>query len=139
MAGRVTGGEAHLARLARMTGPTAMAEVTRALFVAGNEIEVEAEISITSGAISGAGHVPSRGGEPPNADTHDLDRQIETLVIFPGRVEVQSSSGHAVPLETGTSKMEERPYMGPAARKKRRRVAELVAAAINRVNRLAGR
>lgn len=139
MAGSMRGGERHIDRLKNMSGPAGILEVTRALFVAGNEIEVEAEISITAGAISGAGHVVSRPGDPPNADTHDLDRQIETLVIFPGRVEVQSSSGHAVPLEVGTSKMEERPYMGPAARRKRRRVAELVAAAINRVNRLAGR
>lgn len=137
--GRVTGGEKHLRRLQRMAGPATDLAVTRALFVAGNEIEVEAEISITNGAISGAGHVPSRPGEPPNADTHALDRQIETAIIRPGLVHTSSNAPHAVPLEIGTSKMAERPYMGPAARKKRRRTVELIAAAINRVNRLAGR
>ena len=136
--GRITGGDRHLARLRAMSGPAKIGHVTQALFVAGNEIEVEAELSITAGAVSGAGHVASRPGEPPNADTHALDRQIETVVMGPLRVNVESSAPHAVPLEVGTSKMEARPYMLPAARKKRRRVVALVRAAINRVNRAAG-
>jgi hypothetical protein len=133
--GRIIGGDRHLSRLRAMTGPRLPLEVTRALFGGGNVIEVEAELSITRGAVSGAGHVASKPGEPPNADTHALDRQIETSVVAPLRVNTVSAAPHAVPLEVGTSRMEARPSMGPAARKKRLRVVQLVAAAVNRVNR----
>lgn len=135
--GSIRGGQAHLRRLRAMVSPALPLEVTRALFVGGNIIEVEAELSITRGAVSGAGHVPSKPGEAPNADTHGLDRQIETVIVGPGRVNTESSAPYAVPLEVGTSKMEARPSMGPAAARKRKRVVELVAAAVNRVNRMA--
>lgn len=113
------------------------AEVARALYVAGQEIEIDAEISITKGSISGPNHVPSRPGEPPNADTRRLDTSIDTFVISqkPPTVHVISQAPYSAALEYGTSRMAERPFMRPAALRKRRRVTELVGGAVSTVVR----
>jgi hypothetical protein len=126
---KITGDKQHEARLKRMASAQMSAEITRGLFVAGKEIELEAEHSITEGSISGKGHIPSLPGQPPNADTRQLDTSIETIVIGqnPPRVNVEATAPHAVPLEVGTSKMEARPFMGPASRKKRKVAAQIVA------------
>lgn len=108
-------------------------QATAALYVAGQQIEIEAERSITEGSISGKGHVPSLPGEPPNADTRLLDSSIETVLPNGpegGRVHVESNAPYSTHLEFGTSKMAERPFMRPAAAKVRSKVAPLVAAAI---------
>lgn len=88
--------------------------VTQALFVFGNRIQVAAQTSITDGAVSGKNHVPSLPGQPPNQDTGVLANNIETLLVGPLHVEVQSKAPYAVFQEFGTSKMAERPYMRPA-------------------------
>lgn len=99
-------------------------------------IKEEAVNSILDGAISGPGHVASLPGEPPNADTHELDQS--------GRVEKNESrlsakvtfdSEKAVPLEFGTDTVEERPFLGPAAQKKRPEARRLVTRAVNAANR----
>lgn len=123
---KVTGGKGHSARLKRLTSPEAVRQIGAALYAAGQEIEVEAALSITNGATSGAGHVPSAPGEPPNADTHRLDRSIETNQVAPLRVEVSANAPYAAALEFGTSKMAERPFMRPATARKRKEVTALV-------------
>lgn len=132
---KITGAQKHTQRTRRMSKET-RAEVYKALFVAGNMIEVEAENSITAGSVSGKDHVPSAPGEPPNADTRVLDSNIETTgePKVP-RVKVTSNAPYSVPLEIGTSKMAARPFMGPAARKKRGAAVELVRKAVARVAR----
>lgn len=131
---KFTGQKKHSARLKRMTSPEMKREVYRALFAAGNIIETIAEISITSGSVSGANHVPSAPGEPPNADTGLLDGNIETTGNPDAvKVFVTSNAPYSVPLEVGTSKMAARPFMGPAARKGRGQASELVRKAVSRV------
>lgn len=131
---KITGDKQHEARLKRMTSAQVTVEVTRALFVAGKQIEIEAETSITEGSISGPGHIPSLPGEPPNADTRLLDTSIDTTVEShnPPKVHVTSNAPYSAALEVGTSKMEARPFMGPAAKKKRKTAADLVARAVRR-------
>jgi len=102
----------------------------RALYAAGQLIEIEAEISITRGSVSGKGHVPSKPGEPPNADTRLLDTSIDTVVVGPNRVDVVSSAPYSAALEFGTSRMAERPFMGPAARAKTAEAVDLIARAV---------
>ena len=104
----------------------------RALYAAGQLIEIKAEISITRGSVSGKGHVPSKPGEPPNADTRQLDTSIDTVVVGPNRVDVVSNAPYSVPLEFGTSVMEARPFMGPATRAKHDEAVELVRRAVRR-------
>lgn len=130
---RIIGDRVHSARLRRIRSPEMVRQVGAALFAGGNAIEVEAELSITRGSISGKGHVASAPGEPPNRDTGVLDGNIETTRTGPLTVEVSSNAPHAAALELGTSKMAERPYMRPAAQKKRKEVERLVGRAVQKV------
>lgn len=132
----VKGADRHRRRLKNISLKTA-GEVARALYAGGQEIELEAETSITTGSISGAGHVPSAPGEPPNADTRLLDTSIETTLesVDPPLVHVTSNAPYSAALEYGTSKMAERPFMRPALKKKKARVVALVAAAMKRASR----
>jgi HK97 gp10 family phage protein len=132
---RITGTKEHTRRLARMTGTGAERFIGQALFVAGETIQVEAQISITTGAVSGKSHTPSAPGTPPNADTHRLADNIETVQPAPLRVEVSSNAPYSAAQEFGTSKLPERPFMRPAVAKKRKEVTELIAKAINHVSK----
>lgn len=130
---RVTGGKAHAARLKRLTSPEAAQGIGRALFAGGQRLEAYAARSITEGAVSGAGHVPSLPNEAPNADLHGLDGNIETVQVEPLKVEVSSNAPYAAALEFGTSKMAERPYMRPAAAATRKEITELVRSAVEHI------
>lgn len=123
---RITGAVQHIRRLQRMRGAERSPQVTQALFAAGNLIQTEAQRSITTGAVSGAGHVPSAPGEPPNADTHYLDSNIETQIVAPGKVEVASNADTSSHLEFGTSRMAARPFMRPAVAKTRDKCVRFV-------------
>jgi HK97 gp10 family phage protein len=125
---KVAGADKVRQRFTRMAASRTLTD--RALYAAGQMIEIEAELSITRGSISGKGHVPSRPGEPPNADTRLLDTSIDTIVVGPNRVDVVSSAPYSAALEFGTSKMEARPFMGPAARAKQADAVDLIARAV---------
>jgi HK97 gp10 family phage protein len=116
----------HSRRLKRIMGTGMEREVGKALFAAGNLIQVDAQLSITDGAVSGKGHVPSRPGEAPNADTHLLADNIETVQPKPLLVEVSSNAPYSAELEFGTSKMAARPFMEPAAARKRKEAVQIV-------------
>lgn len=133
------GAKAHIARLKYLTGPAMVREVGKALYAAGQIVENEAALSITNGAASGKGHVASKPGEPPNADTHVLDRSIETTQRGPMLVEVSANAPYASALEFGTSRMSERPYMRPARDKTKKEVIDLVTKAVARVVKRSGR
>ena len=132
---RVIGARAHAARLRGIRGQDMVRKVGAALFVAGQAIQVEAQLSITRGAVSGKGHVPSAPGQPPNQDTGVLANNIETTQIEDLKVHVSSNAPYAVPLEVGTSKMEARPYMAPAAHAKRKEATQLVRRAVDKAIR----
>lgn len=110
-------------------------DVSRALFAGGERIAVAAQLSITSGSVSGKGHVPSAPGEPPNQDTGVLAGNIEVTQPSPLVVEVSSNAPYSRALEDGTSKMAARPFMRPARDKERRNVEQLVRRAMDRVKR----
>jgi len=126
------GGKAHITRLRKLSGEAMVREVGKALFAAGELIQVEAQISITSGAVSGKKHTPSAPGEAPNNDSGVLVNNIETKQVAPLIVEVSSNAPYAAPLEFGSSKMAARPYIGPARDTKRKEVAQLVRKAVER-------
>lgn len=136
---RIIGLERELAKLKDLVGPDLDAQVGAALFVAGNEVQVEAQISITEGAVSGRYHEPSKPGEPPNNDLGDLANSIATIQTDKLKVEVEATAPHAVHLEFGTSKMEQRPYLEPAAARMAPRIAEHVRKAVHRAERAANR
>jgi HK97 gp10 family phage protein len=128
---RITGREQAGAHLRRLGGEQMVRRVGAALFAGGEIIRAEAAHLITEGAVSGKNHVPSLPGQPPNEDTGTLRSNIETTQVAPLRVEVSSNAPYAVALETGTSKMAERPYMAPATEHKRKEVIDLVRGAVN--------
>lgn len=127
---KVTGRERARARIGGVAGQKVVQRVGQALFAGGEIIRAEASHLITEGAVSGKNHVPSLPGEPPNEDTGVLRTHIETAQLAPLHVEVSSNAPYAVALEAGTSKMGERPYMGPATRNKRKEVVALVGRAV---------
>lgn len=129
---KISGAKIHTDRLNRMSGARAKSLTDRALYAAGQLIEIESERSITANSISGPGHIPSAPGQPPNADTRLLDTSIHTVVVGPDRVNVESTAPYAAALEFGTSRMAERPYMRPAVNAKRKEANQLIAEAVRR-------
>lgn len=132
---RMIGAKAHVARLKRLTGGEAAREVGKALFAAGQMIQVEAQLSITRGAVSGKNHVPSVAPNPPNNDTGVLANGIETRQVSQLHVEVSSNAPYAAAQEYGDSSgnLPERPYMRPATVKMRPQATELVRRAVKKV------
>lgn len=124
---KLTGVNKFIARLKALTATAQSKRIAARLYEIGQSIELDAERSITRGSISGKGHVPSRPGEPPNADTRTLDTNIETVLHLSRnpKVTVESRAPYSVALEYGTDKMEARPFMRPAVERARRKVANL--------------
>lgn len=128
---KITGADKVRQRFTRMAASRSLTD--RALYAAGQAIEIHAELSITAGSISGPGHIPSIPGEPPNADTRLLDTSIDTIVVGPNRVDVVSNAPYSAALEFGTSRSDydnARPFMGPAARAKAAEATDLIARAV---------
>lgn len=130
---KITGMKAHKARLSRIRGPAMIREIGKAIFVASDLLKVEAQISITTGAVSGANHVASTAPNPPNNDTGTLADGIVNQKTGPLTAETSSNADYGAALEFGTSKMAARPYMAPAAEKTRPKAQRLVMAAVKRV------
>ena len=127
------GAKAHAARLRRLTSQEAQRQIGKALFAGAEAIAVEAQLSITRGAVSGRNHVPSKPGEAPKNDTGFLAGFIEANMAEPLVAEVGSLAPHSAPLEFGTSKMAARPFMRPARDKMRGEVTELVRRAVEKI------
>jgi len=75
-----------------------------ALFEAAEDIAVYAGKSITRGAVSGENHVPAAPGEPPNADTHVLDRSIGAHHLAPLEKAVIVTAPYAAAVEEGSQR-----------------------------------
>jgi HK97 gp10 family phage protein len=129
---KITGADNFTQRLLNMRGRDVKEEIGQALFAAGEIVKAEARVSITTGAVSGKHHIPSLPGHPPLNDTGVLVSHINTIQTGPLRVEVESAAPYAAVLETGSSKMQPRPYMGPALRAKRKEIVGLVQKAVGR-------
>lgn len=117
----------RLARLRRVKSP-----ILKKLYMAGEKVREDAKQSIREGAVSGPGHVASAPGSPPNADTHQLDLSIDT-VINPSKlsVSVVSKAPYSAALEFGTSRIAERPFLRPALQRNRNRIVLGVVQAVN--------
>jgi HK97 gp10 family phage protein len=125
----------HLDRLRRLRGPELVRVAGAAVYEAADDIKAEAFRSISAGSVSGAGHIPSRPGEPPNRDTGDLQTGLKVEQTGPLTAEVRSEAPHAKPLEFGTSAMAARPYMRPARDKNIERAQRRLVEQVNRLIR----
>lgn len=133
---RVFGARVHGDRLRRLSGSALRRSVGDEVEAGLERIVKRAADSIREGAISGPNHVVSAPGEPPNADTHELDQSglVEmNRQTLSGKASFQAP--HAIPLEMGTDRMEERPYLRPAGQMERPSIRRGIAAAIRRVKK----
>lgn len=132
---KITGANAHKRRLQRMRGSAMIEGVTRALYDAAQDIQVDAQISISTGAVSGKNHVVSEPGTPPNNDSGVLAGNIEAVATGPLKAETSSNAPYALAQELGSEKLglPERPYLRPAAQKNRPAAQRRVVDAVNRV------
>mgnify|MGYP001027103809 CR=1 FL=1 len=128
---RVTGVDRQIARLKR-AGAAVRQEVGKAVIAAARLVAAEAVSSISAGWISGPDHVPSKPGEPPNADTGRLHGAIDVVRRDELTAEVVSVAPYAVDLEFGTSRVAARPYLRPATAKRRAEAVELIRRAARR-------
>jgi len=131
---RVWSGQRSLEkRLKGITSARGQKQLGAALFAIGEDVATYAQISITRGAVSGKGHVPSKPGQPPSADTHVLADNIEVTQPAVDEVIVASNAPYSVPLEFGTSKMEARPFFRPARQAKKKEARAKFAQAVDRI------
>lgn len=121
------GAGAHIRRLRKLAGPEATKIAGAIVYEGADMIRAEAFRSISAGAVSGKGHIPSKPGEPPNRDTGNLQAHLRVEQTGPTKAEVRSDATYAAALEFGTSKMAERPYMRPARDKMRPAIQERLA------------
>lgn len=146
---KITGRDKFKRRLRKLRGPAMIRPVTQAVFASAQDLAVDASLSITKGAVSGKGHVASAPGEPPNADTHVLARNIEATSTGPLKAEASSNAPYAAAQEFGmeTSNgfgkglhitLPERPYMRPAAKRERPKAVKRIVDAVNKVIRASG-
>lgn len=127
--GRITNAPRLTAKLDDLS-KQGRARISQAVFVGADMIATEAALSITKGSISGKSHVPSRPGEPPNADTRQLDKSIVAVRTGELQAEVRVNAPYAAALEYGTSRMAARPFLQPAVDKTRAEVIGLFFQAI---------
>ncbi len=132
------GKDAHMRRLRNLRDQGEKI-ASRVLYVGGDMVRARAHKLISEGSVSGAGHVPSKPGEPPNRDTGVLQAHIETSQPDPLTVEVKSSAPYAAALEFGTSKMAERPYMRPARDSEEPKIQRLFEDELNKAVQRSGR
>lgn len=132
---KITGDRRHRQRIQRLKGQALVAELGKRVFVAADQVRGEAQYLIAKGSVQGKGHVPSRPGEPPNLDTGVLTAGITSRRTGPLSAVAESAAPYAVVLETGSSKMAERPYMKPAARIVKEDYVINIRAGVNRVIR----
>lgn len=135
--GGVSGGDRHARRLRAMRGAGMAREITKAVFVEAQALQVDAQLSITAGAVSGKNHVPSAPGTPPNNDSGVLAGNIEARVTGVAKAETSSNAPYAGAQEFGSESqgLPERPYMRPAAERSKRRAPQNIAAAVDRIVR----
>lgn len=131
---RVWKGQAGLdKRLKAITSPRARKLLGAALREAGEMIATYAQKSITTGSVSGRGHIPSKPGEPPNADTHRLADLIEVTQPSDEEVIVSSNAPYSAALEFGTSRMEARKFMRPARDRNRKEARKRFAEQVDKI------
>jgi hypothetical protein len=134
---KITGNDRHERRLRAMRGPAMAQAVTAAIFVEAQALQADAQLSISEGATSGKGHVPSAPGTPPNNDTGVLAGNIEAVPTGLFKAETSSNAPYAAAQEFGSpsNNLPERPYMRPAAARAKARAPRNIAAAVDKVVR----
>ena len=128
----------HLRRLQRLSSAEVIRAAGAAVSESADAIRAEAHNSITRGAVSGAGHIPSAPGQPPNEDSGFLRSKVTNVETGPLTAEVRSEAPYASALEFGTSRVAARPYIRPARDKELAPSQRRLARQIDRLIRRSG-
>lgn len=91
---RVTGGTRYVQKLGRISTNTRK-RVGAVLYTAAQEIQADAQISLTTGSQSGANHQPSAPGTPPNNDSGHLANSIVARQVTDLVSEVSANARYA--------------------------------------------
>ncbi|WP_313393578.1 HK97-gp10 family putative phage morphogenesis protein [Sphingobium yanoikuyae] len=126
----ITGDKKLAAQFRKMADQATVNRVRKVLVYAGGIVADRAQGSIMANSVSGKRHVASKPGDPPNNDTGILHGNIEVTEPSPLVVEVRSEAPYSAALEFGTSKIEARPFMGPAAIETKGEVVDAINQAI---------
>ena len=110
-------------------------DISKEMQAAGSLVVTEAQISISTGSVSGKNHVVSAPNTAPNNDTATLANGIRAVQVAPLRVLIESTAPYSAALEFGTSKMAPRPFMVPAAVKTRPEIERKLSTAVARATR----
>lgn len=114
------------------------------VFASTDIVKAEAQNLITSGSTSGKNHVASKPGEPPNADTRQLDKGIVSRKTGPLTAEVRSQAPYSAALQFGadlklpqggTATLKPRPFMDVAVERRRKDIEKLQRRAIKEITR----
>lgn len=127
---KVSGRKEAVDRIRELSGREQIDRLGKALFASGELLRAEMSFLITQGSVSGANHVPSLPGEPPNEDTGQLRTSITVTQPGPLKVSVSINAPYAGFLEFGTSRMAARPFADPAIKAKRAEIIDLCTQAI---------
>ena len=98
---KITGMKGHKARLKKIRGASMVREVGKAIEESASYLQTEAQVSLTTGAVSGKNHKPSAPGTPPNNDSGGLANNIRVKKTGPLEAEVRSEAEYAAIQEFG--------------------------------------
>lgn len=127
----------YVALLRGFGGPQLKKDIAKALYASADDVRARSRRSITAGSISGANHVPSAPGQPPNNDTGTLIASHEVRMVSWNRSRVSVTAPYAAALEFGTSRMAARPFLGVATRDSEDQFSRRVETAIKQAARRA--
>lgn len=128
---RIRGADVHRNRLRRMKSQYLQDPLNAQLYAVGEAIRADAQASIREGAVSGPGHRPSPPGEPPNADTRNLDMSIDVRLSDNRKtVQVFARAHYAAAQEYGTARLPARPYLRPALQRNRAKAVQATVQAV---------
>lgn len=128
----------HTDRLKKLSSASIEQLAGAVAFEGADIIRAEAFRMVSAGSVSGKNHVASKPGEAPNRDTGDLQAGFSTARTSRTSAEFRSDSGHARPLEFGTSRMAARPHIRPARDKKADAVQKRFAAQMKKLVKASG-
>lgn len=123
--------QSFTSRMRMYLDPKFQRAVGEALYEGADLVRSEAYRLIQAGSVSGAKHVASAPGEPPNNDTGHLASNIEISREGPFTSRVTSNAAYSKALEFGTSKMSARPFMRPARDKMKGKAERILNEKIN--------
>lgn len=96
-------------------------EMSAAVEEIAESVQIDAQVSLTTGAVTGKNHKPSAPGTPPNNNWGDLSRGVVIEKVGPTTARIVSTAPYGAIQElggsTGTTVLPERPYMRPAGKK----------------------